>query len=276
MVMKAMLVILLMGLAGLFLGLLIAYANRKFAVELNPLIHIIEDVLPKGQCGACGYAGCQAYAEAVTLDQKVPPDLCIPGKADVAKKIAQLTGKKMGTVEARIAFVGCANPIEIAAKKFEYSGIDDCIAASLLHLGPKDCRYGCIGFGTCVKHCPFGAIKLNEKGLPVINGSRCTGCGKCETVCPKKLIRLEPRHGLVGVACNSQEKGTEARRHCPIACLGCGLCVRECPYNAIKIENNLAIVDSAICIAQCETPVCLEKCPTGTIRRQVAPNRRVK
>ena len=54
-------------------------------MEVNPLIHEVEEVLPKGQCGACGFAGCAAYAEAVVLNPDVPPNLCVPGKDAVAK-----------------------------------------------------------------------------------------------------------------------------------------------------------------------------------------------
>ncbi len=64
----AIAVLLVLTGTGLVFGLVMAYANKKFAIEINPLIHIVEDVLPKGQCGACGFAGCMAYAEAVVLN----------------------------------------------------------------------------------------------------------------------------------------------------------------------------------------------------------------
>ncbi|HWQ60682.1 MAG TPA: (Fe-S)-binding protein, partial [Negativicutes bacterium] len=60
---SVMILLVLAGL-GLVFGFILAFANKKFAIEVNPLIHIVEDVLPKGQCGGCGYAGCLAYAEA--------------------------------------------------------------------------------------------------------------------------------------------------------------------------------------------------------------------
>lgn len=71
---------------GLIFGFILAIANKKLAVEMNPLIELVEDVLPKGQCGACGFAGCRAYAEAVVSDPNVQPNLCVPGKNAVAKK----------------------------------------------------------------------------------------------------------------------------------------------------------------------------------------------
>ena len=91
-------VLVLTGLGAVF-GLVLAYANKKLAIEVNPLIHVVEDVLPKGQCGACGFAGCMAYAEAVVTNPDVPPNLCIPGKEPVAKLVAELTGKAAAPVE---------------------------------------------------------------------------------------------------------------------------------------------------------------------------------
>ena len=113
------LIIAVMGAVGLFFGLVLAIANKKLAVELNPLIHIVEEVLPKGQCGGCGYAGCQAYAEAVVTDPDVAPNLCTPGKEEVAKKVSELTCKTAKNIEARRAFVKCNNPITTAPKKYE-------------------------------------------------------------------------------------------------------------------------------------------------------------
>lgn len=263
--MTVIFIILIMGVVGLVFGVILALANQKLAVELNPLIHLVEEALPKGQCGACGFAGCQAYAEAVVTDPKVPPNLCTPGKAAVAQKVAELTDKKAATVEARVAFVKCGNPIGIAKVKYNYSGINDCVAASILHLGPKDCQWGCIGFGTCVRHCPFGAIKLNQDSLPEIDTRLCTGCGKCVNSCPKKIIEMIPCDAPVTVACGSKDPGAAARKHCPVACLGCGLCAKNCPHGAIAIEHHLAVVNPEIC-ATCAEPVCASKCPTGAIR----------
>ncbi len=260
-----LLIILVMGCVGLFFGSVLAYANKKLAVELNPLIHIVEEVLPKGQCGACGFAGCQAYAEAVVTDPTVPPNLCTPGKDPVARRVSELTGKKAKEVEPRIAYVKCNNPIASAPKKFNYSGIDDCVAMSLLHTGPKSCQYGCLGQGTCAKHCPFDAIEMNDKGLPIINKARCTGCGKCETICPKKIIELIPIKTKINVSCNSKDRGQKAKHDCPVACIGCGLCVKTCPHNAVKLVDNLAVIDKHICLELCSDPVCMSKCPTKTI-----------
>lgn len=258
-------VLIVMTLVGLIFGLVLAYANKKFAVEVNPLIHIVEDILPKGQCGACGYAGCQAYAEAVVINADVPPNLCIPGKKVIADQVATLTGKAAPEVEPRIAHVRCSGGHSNAIKVYKYKGVEDCLAASLLQGGPKGCQNGCLGFGTCVKNCPFGAMTMSEEGLPIIDDKKCTGCGKCETVCPKHVMQLVPVGAPVTVNCNSKDKGAVARKLCSVSCIGCGICSKNCAHGAVKVENNLATVDSSICIGKCTEPTCVAKCPTGAI-----------
>lgn len=266
----AIMVLIVMAGVGILFGLILAVANKKFAIEVNPLIHVVEDALPKGQCGACGYAGCAAYAEAVVLDEKVAPNLCVPGKETVAKVIADLTGKANEKMESRIAHVKCSGTRERAVQSYHYTGVKDCVAANLLQGGPKGCKYGCMGFGTCVKACPFGALSMGENGIPVVDKNTCTGCGACEAVCPKKVIDMVSENSLALIECNSKEKGAAAKKLCSTACLGCGICAKNCSYQAIKIENNLAVVDSKICMEQCKEPTCTAKCPTKAITLAIA------
>lgn len=261
----AIMTIIVMTIVGIIFGLVLAYGNKKFTVEVNPLIHLVDEALPKGQCGGCGFAGCQAYAEAVVLDPKVPPNLCVPGKEAVAKAVAELTGKAADPIEPAVAHLRCAGSKCKAVNNYDYDGVEDCIAANILLGGPKVCKYGCIGLGTCVKNCPFDAMVMGDEGLPIINLEKCTGCGKCESICPKKTIHMVQKDSPVRVNCNSKDKGAVARKQCTAACIGCGLCSKSCPHGAIKIENNLASVDTHICIEKCNNAECLTKCPTKAI-----------
>ncbi len=70
----------------------------------------------------------------------------------------------------------------------------------------------------------------------------------------------------MAVLCNSLDKGAVVRKICKVGCIGCGICVKQCPYEAIKMQNNLAVVDSSICIEKCDNPVCIEKCPTKVLK----------
>jgi Na+-translocating ferredoxin:NAD+ oxidoreductase subunit B len=270
MLINALLIIAVMVGVGIIFGVLLAYFNSRMAVEKDPLIEAVDDVLPKGQCGACGYPGCTGYAEAVVKNPDVPVNLCVPGKEAVAKKIAELTGKMNSGVEHKIAHVMCAGTYDRALRTFEYKGIRNCVSANLLQGGNKACKYGCIGLGTCVVECQFGALTLGKDGIPVVNSEKCTGCGKCKNACPKGVIEMVPVEALVHVDCHSQDKGAVSRKKCSVSCLGCGACARACPYGAISIENNLARVNYAICIEKCDNPVCTLKCPTKAINTVVS------
>ena len=53
------------SLLGLIFGLILGYASRRFAVQDDPVVEKIDELLPQSQCGQCGYPGCRPYAEAV-------------------------------------------------------------------------------------------------------------------------------------------------------------------------------------------------------------------
>ena len=78
--------VVIMVCVGTVFGFVLATADKKFAMDENPLIGEVKEALPQGQCGACGYAGCAKYAEAVVHDPDVTPNLCVPGKAAVAEE----------------------------------------------------------------------------------------------------------------------------------------------------------------------------------------------
>lgn len=95
--------IVVMGVLGLFFGLILAYLSHKFKVVKDPRIEEVRALLPGANCGACGLAGCDAFAEAVVAG-KVPVDGCIPGQKAVADKIANILGKETpvkGSIEER-------------------------------------------------------------------------------------------------------------------------------------------------------------------------------
>lgn len=238
-----MIIVVLVGI-GAFFGVVLALADKKFAMEVNPLIQEVEEVLPKGQCGACGFAGCAKYAEAVVEQEDVPPDLCVPGKAAVAAKVAELTGKKAGASVPRYAHLKCRGTRTAAVMAARYEGVPDCAAAKLVQGGPKGCKYGCLGFGNCVRACPFGALSMGEDGLPVVDKAICTGCGKCVATCPQALLVLQTFDAPVQVECSSHDKGPAARKLCKNACIGCGLCMRSCTHGAIRLDRFVAVVDT--------------------------------
>src|SRR3990172_3831773 len=252
-----------LGALGVIFGIALAMVAARFIVKVDPKVEQVRETLPGANCGACGFAGCMGYAEAVVGNPDVATHLCAPGKSPVAEKIAQITGKKAEKVEPKIARVFCQGGTALSQRKFIYTGVLDCTAAVLAAGGDKSCEYGCLGYGTCMRICPFDAITMSPDNLPIISREKCTACGKCVAACPKQVIELAQMSKAVVISCHSRDKGADTRKKCQVGCIACGMCVRTCPVDAITIENNLARIDNEKCIV---CGLCVKKCPTSAIR----------
>ncbi len=252
---------LMAGLGG-FLSVLLAAANQKLRVEEDPRIDEVEAMLPKANCGACGLAGCRAFAEAA-VSGAVAPGRCTVNSPDRVAAMANLLGVDAGTEEKRVARVACAGGSHVAVYRARYQGLNRCRAAALVSGGGKGCAWGCLGLGDCVDVCEFGALALNEYRLPVVNEAKCTACGACVEVCPKGLISLHPVSHRLWVACSSELRGTEAEAVCQVACTGCGRCAADAPEGLVTVVNHLARVDYSR--NDEATPEAVRRCVTGAL-----------
>lgn len=255
--------LIVLGILGVGFGITLAIIAARFVVKVDPKVEQVRETLPGANCGACGFAGCMGYAEAVVGNPDVAVSMCAPGKAPVAEKIAVITGKKAEAVDPKIARVFCQGGRSQSQRKFVYSGVRDCSAAVLAAGGDKSCEFGCLGYGTCMRACPFDAIRMSADDLPVIDPDKCTACGKCVAACPKQVIELAQASKAVVISCHSRDKGADTKKKCQVGCIACGMCVRTCPVDAIRLENNLARIDHAKCIT---CGLCVRKCPTNAIR----------
>jgi len=247
---------------GVVFGAGLAIAAKRFAVQIDPRVEKVKDVLAHAHCGACGYAGCEQYAEAVVNNPDVSPALCIPAGAKGAEAVALITGKKAEITEPQFARIMCQGATSKSRKKFIYEGVIDCRAAVLAGGGDKSCAYGCLGYGTCTRVCPFDALHMGDDGLPIVDITKCTGCRKCEQACPKKVIEVLPASKMVLVACHSRDKGGDTKKNCDLGCIACGICVKVCPFEAPSVQNNFSKID----VNKCKVcGLCVQKCPTKAI-----------
>lgn len=243
---------------GFLLGLLLGLFKKLFAVKVDPKVAEIRAALSGGNCGGCGYAGCDAFAQAVA-DGKAPVDGCVAGGPSCAKAISEIMGVDAGSSAKKIAFLACHGTKECAKDKASYIGVKTCKAAQLAMNGTKACAFGCIGLGDCSEACPFGAITMGEDGLPSVDREKCVGCGKCASVCPKHLFHIIPadtKGSIARCSCKSDNK-VQIRKDCTAGCFKCGMCAKKCPEQCIDLSSGLPVIDYTKCTACGE---CVKAC----------------
>lgn len=252
----------IMAALGVGLATILAVANRTLHVHEDPRIDEVQEMLPGANCGACGYPGCRAMAEHLVTGD-VEPQACPVCSPDQVTEIASFLGVELGTRVKKVARLACAGGVDAALGEASYSGIETCRAADLVSGGGKACPWGCLGYGDCMRACPFEAIVMSEKQLPVVLEDKCTACGNCVEACPRDLFSLQPIDRHIWVACKNRAPGRTARSQCRVACIGCGRCKKDAPEGLIEIVNNLAQID-------CDqneqaTMEAIQQCPTGAI-----------
>ena len=261
----------ILGGLGLLFGAVLAIASKVFYVETDPRLDKLNECLPGANCGGCGYAGCGGYAEAV-LNGEAPIGKCASGGNECAQEMAAIMGVEAAEVTRKVALVRCSgeksydkdgNLTKGARVKAEYEGFHDCLSASKVGgNGPLSCKFGCLGYGSCVKACKYGAMSV-VNGVAKVDEDLCVGCMACATACPRNLIvAVEPDRNVV-IACASLAKGAVTTRGCTVGCIGCSLCKKICPKDAITIERNLARIDYDKCD---NCGLCATVCPKHLIK----------
>lgn len=155
------------SLLGLIFGLILGYASRRFAVQDDPVVEKIDELLPQSQCGECGYPGCRPYAEAVGVQgEKI--NRCAPGGEAVMLKIAALLNVD-------------PQPVDGDAQEAE--------PARMLAVIDEP---NCIGCTKCIQACPVDAIVGATRAMHTVMSDLCTGCNLCVAPCPTQCISLVP------------------------------------------------------------------------------------
>jgi Na+-translocating ferredoxin:NAD+ oxidoreductase RNF subunit RnfB len=253
---------LVIGVVGILVGIALVYIGNKFHVEVDEREAAVREVLPGNNCGACGYAGCDAMAAAI-ISGDASPSGCPVGGAPVTAKINEIMGTSTEAAARKVAVVRCNGSCEHTAVHNNYVGIKDCRALAFSGMYPWDCDYGCMGFGSCATVCPQNAIRVVE-GVAVVDPEACVGCGLCVKECPKHLIELAPYGQKTFVRCMNKDKGKDVKAACSVGCIGCRLCTKQCETGAITVEDNLARIDYSLCE---DCGKCAEKCPQKTITK---------
>jgi electron transport complex protein RnfB len=230
------------------LGLAILWASKKFHVTRDPLIDTLTAMLPGVNCGACGYPGCGQFAENL-VKTRDPSKTCPVGGSELGYELGRILGIKLDESKPLVCVALCNGSEKTTKFLAEYKGIRDCWAAMQILPGLKQCAYGCVGLGSCVPACKYGALKI-EGGLIHVDGKLCIGCGLCIVKCPQVVLKMtEKREKKFLITCQSKDKAPATRKYCSNGCIACGLCVKACKHGAIKVENFCAVIDDAKCVS---------------------------
>jgi Na+-translocating ferredoxin:NAD+ oxidoreductase subunit B len=251
-----------MGGLGLVLAGVLAVANRKLHVAEDPRIDEVEEMLPKANCGACGFPGCRPFAESCVSGASNPGG-CTVNSTDMSQFIAEFLGVELGEEAKRVARLACAGGTHVARMRAQYTGLKSCQAAVVTGGGGKACSWGCLGLADCEVSCDFDAIRMNRYGLPEVSEEKCVACNDCVEACPLDLFSLQPVNNRLWVACKSLAEGDEALEDCEVACTACGRCAADAPEGLITMVNNLAVIDYARNNLATRLPI--QRCPTGAI-----------
>ncbi len=267
--MNVSLIILILSSIGIICGILIFIVNRFLPEEPGSLKRAeeISKYLPGANCGACGYPGCFAYAQALAEDKNIfttsPCAVALQDPAMLEGLEKVLDMKLDSSAVKKKAVVRCYGNSELIGN---YTGIKTCKAASGLIGGFKKCPYACLGLGDCVEACPFNAISIDRKmNVAVVNPDKCTGCGICVEVCPVNVIELVPADSKIVYLCNYQPiRNIPGRERCDRGCIHCKKCFKACDYDAIIWNEERAIpeFDLEKCTLCGE---CVKACPTNTL-----------
>ena len=251
---------LVIAVIGIVVGAGLVFTGDNFRVEVAERETAVREVLPGNNCGACGFAGCDALATAIVKGE-APVNACPVGGMPVAKGIGKVMGQDAEATERKVAVVRCKGTCDVTHNQGRYVGIQDCRSAVLAGLSITECGYGCLGLGSCATVCPEDAIQIVD-GVAMVNRKRCIGCGLCAKACPRGLIELVPESKRVIVQCSNKDKGPLVKKACTAGCIGCMLCTKQCEFDAIHVNSNLAQINYDNC-TQCGK--CADKCPVKVI-----------
>lgn len=252
--------VLVLFVTALVLGILLAVCGKKFTVQEDERIGEITKKLSGANCGGCGFAGCADFAKAL-VEGRAEVDACSATPAENKKEIGDILGVSVSGEETKL--VVCCRGGNNATDKYEYMGYGDCRSMELLGGGRKQCKWGCLGMGSCTDCCPEHAIDVRDGGFAYIDHEKCIACGRCIVACPKAIIKRIPKQAKVYIACSNCLRGAkDVRAMCKNGCVGCGLCAKICPEHAIEMVNNLPVIDYKKCVS---CGKCSEKCPSKCI-----------
>lgn len=90
----------------------------------------------------------------------------------------------------------CMLCVQVCPSGALHAEAQNTVIAGIAEINPANCiAWSWGGCTVCHQVCPSEAISLKQEGLPVVESSQCTGCGKCENACPSSSLRSGSKKG---------------------------------------------------------------------------------
>ena len=94
--------VLVLGAIALVAAVILYIVSKKFAVQEDPRIAQVVEILPGANCGGCGFAGCGGLAEALVKGAdagSIEGIRCPVGGDPVMGEVADLLGMAVANTE---------------------------------------------------------------------------------------------------------------------------------------------------------------------------------
>lgn len=151
------------------------------------------------------------------------------------KETSCVNFSKTTEISDKVAIVQCSPLRENQKQKLQHYKMIDCRIYLDKYGHDAFCKYGCLGYGTCVSICPESAIII-KNGTAVIT-EKCNGCGTCVTACPQKIIKIINTNETFK-QCSLPEN--EKKENCSSSCISCDKCKTKdfkseyCPHMCLR------------------------------------------
>ena len=117
--------VIVLGAIALISAIVLYAVSKKFAVQEDPRIGQVVELLPGANCGGCGFAGCAGMADALVKGAdlgSIDGLMCPVGGADVMGQVADLLGMAVANTDPMVAVVRCNGTCEHRPRIVEYDG----------------------------------------------------------------------------------------------------------------------------------------------------------
>ena len=127
--------VIVLCILGVLSAVILYFVARKFHVEEDPRLGVVESMLPGANCGGCGFPGCKGMANALVKNDDISSLYCPAGGAEAMNKIATYLGKAVAEQEPQVAVIRCAGRCDNRIRNNIYNGASSCAVEAALYGG---------------------------------------------------------------------------------------------------------------------------------------------